>query len=218
MTLDDLMEVWQSQDASPLHGVNETLLRLALRQDEARLRMLRRRENWFIYLVSAFLTVLMAFFIVMMFGMLFYNDDDVITGWDFVSPIVGVVAALLMGVALYLTRRAQVRREERFGDSLRDQLGRRIAQIDDAVTRGGWLGWVLLVAACVSGLAMVVSGIRVNLEPGEPFGGWPRILRITLFFTLVGLWSARVHRRAAARDLLPRKQRLEALLKELDAP
>jgi hypothetical protein len=56
------------------------------------------------------------------------------------------------------------------------------------------------------------------MEPGEPFGGWPRILRITLFFTLVGLWSARVHRRAAARDLLPRKQRLEALLKELDTP
>jgi O-antigen/teichoic acid export membrane protein len=216
MTLDDLMAVWRSQDAAPLHGVNETLLRLALRQDEARLHALRRRENWFIYVVSTFLAAGMAVFIVMMFGMLIYNDDDVITGWDVVVPIVGVVAALVMGVALYLTRRAQVRREERFGDSLRDQLGRRIAQLDDAVTRGGRLGWVLLIATCVSGLAMVVSGIRVNLEPDEPFGGWPRILRIILFFALVGLWSARVHRRATVRDLLPRKHRLEALLKELD--
>ena len=25
MNLDDLMEVWQSQDASPLHGVNEAV-------------------------------------------------------------------------------------------------------------------------------------------------------------------------------------------------
>ena len=38
MNLDDLMAVWRSQDAAPLHGVNETLLRLALRQDEAKLR------------------------------------------------------------------------------------------------------------------------------------------------------------------------------------
>ena len=38
MNLDDLMAVWQSQDAAPLHGVNETLLQLALRQDEAKLR------------------------------------------------------------------------------------------------------------------------------------------------------------------------------------
>ena len=45
MNLDDLMEVWRSQDASPLHGVNETLLRLALRQDEAKLRAQRRTED-----------------------------------------------------------------------------------------------------------------------------------------------------------------------------
>jgi hypothetical protein len=38
MNLYDLMEVWRSQDAAPMHGVNETLLRLALRQDEANLR------------------------------------------------------------------------------------------------------------------------------------------------------------------------------------
>ena len=38
MNLDDLMEVWRSQDASPLHGVNETLVRLSLRQDEAKLQ------------------------------------------------------------------------------------------------------------------------------------------------------------------------------------
>ena len=35
MNLDDLMEVWRSQDTAPLHGVDKTLLRLALRHDEA---------------------------------------------------------------------------------------------------------------------------------------------------------------------------------------
>ena len=36
MNLDELMSVWRSQDAAPLHGLNETQLRLALRQNEAK--------------------------------------------------------------------------------------------------------------------------------------------------------------------------------------
>jgi MFS family permease len=217
MNLDDLMAVWRSQDAAPLHGINETLLRLALRQDEARLRARRRREDWFIYLVSAFLVAFLAWLILLIFGMFFYNDDDVIAGWDFVIPIVGAVAALLMGVALYMTRRAQARREQRFGDSLRDQLGRRIAQLDDAVTAGGRRVTMFLIAMCVGGVAILLAGIRVNMEPSEPFDGWLRILRIIVIFALAIVFSGWVHRRETARSLLPRKRRLEALLKELDA-
>ena len=37
MNLDDLMAVWKSRDAAPLHDVDKTLLHLALRQDEAKL-------------------------------------------------------------------------------------------------------------------------------------------------------------------------------------
>ena len=33
MTFDELMAVWRTQDAAPLHGLNETLLGLALRQN-----------------------------------------------------------------------------------------------------------------------------------------------------------------------------------------
>ena len=44
MNLDDLMEVWRSQDASPLHGVNEALLRLELRQEHEKFQ--RTRRGW----------------------------------------------------------------------------------------------------------------------------------------------------------------------------
>ena len=218
MNIDDLMAVWQAQDTTPLHAVNETLLRLALRQDEAKLQKQRRREAWFIYLLSALLTAFMVFFIVLVFGMLFHNDDDVITGWDFVAPIVGGAAALLMGVALSMTRRAQARREQRFGDSLRDQLDRRIAQLDDAVTTGGRRVTVLLLAMCVGGVAILVTGIRVNMEPNDTFDGWPRIVRMILTFAVLIVLCVWVQRREIARDVLPRKRRLEALLRELDAP
>ena len=66
MNLDDLMEVWRSQDVSPLHGVNETLLRLALRQEEAKLQKQRRRESWFVYVMSARLIAGMAMFFAVM--------------------------------------------------------------------------------------------------------------------------------------------------------
>jgi hypothetical protein len=216
MNLEDLMEVWRSQDASPLHGVNETLLRLALRQDEAKLQAQRRRESRIIYALSAGFIVGMAILFVMIFGMLFYNDDDVIIGWDLAVPIVGAAAALLMSVALYMRRRVQALREQRFGDSLRDQVGRRIAQLDDLVTTQSRHGRMLFLAIFVVGLASVIAGRRVNMEPTEAFTGWLAILRVILVFTIIWVVGRRAARRRMNQDVLPRKQRLEALLKELD--
>ena len=216
MNVDDLMQVWRSQDAAPLHGVNETLLRLALRQDEAKLRAQRRTEEWMIYLTSAVLVVFMAVFFVMIFGMLFYNDDDVITGWDLAIPIVGAAAALFMGVHLYVTRRAQAQREQRFGESLRDQLGRRIAQLDDQATRAVRVPCVQLIAILVGGMALFLAGIRVNLKPNEPFDRWGSVIRMILVFAIFFVAAVWTGRRSVQRHLLPRKRRLEALLKELD--
>jgi hypothetical protein len=218
MNLDDLMAVWRSQDAAPLHGVNDTLLRLALRQDEARLRAWRRREDWFIYLASAFLVVFLAWLFLLIVGMFFYIDDDVIAGWDFVIPIVGAVPAVLMGVALYKSRRAQMLREQRFGESLRDQLGRRIAQLDYEATTAVWRAGVLVIGGGVGATAILVAGIRVNLEANETFDEWGRIVRVILTFAIafvVVVWATRY---SVQRDVLPRKRRLEALLKELDGP
>ena len=83
MNLNDLMEVWRSQDASPLHGVNETLLRLALRQDEAKLQAQRRRERWMTYFWSAIIVAGMAIVLAIM---IYPYDDDVLTGWDYAFP------------------------------------------------------------------------------------------------------------------------------------
>jgi uncharacterized membrane protein HdeD (DUF308 family) len=211
-SLDELMIVWRSQDAAPLHGVNETLLRLALRQDEAKLKAQRRTEEWVTYLTSALLIVAMGFFCLIMI----YNDDDVIVGWDFVIPIVGGAAALLMGFALYVTRRAQAQREQRFGESLRDQLGRHIAQLDYQATRAVRLASVLVIAIFVGATAILLASMRVNSEPNEPFDDWESVasgILVCVFGSVVSVWAAR---HSVKRDVLPRKQRLEALLKELD--
>ena len=131
MNLDELVAVWRTQDAAPLHRVDKTLLHLALRQDEAKLQKERRRDRWIVYVFSAGLVAAMAVFLGMM---ILTRDRKVMTGWDFAIGIGGAAAAVLAGGAMYVGHRAQVRREQRFGESLRDQLNRRIAQLDDRAT------------------------------------------------------------------------------------
>jgi len=211
MDVDELMSVWRSQDAAPLHGVDKTLLHLALRQDEARLQKERRIERWSTYVGSAALVACMTVFLFMMIF-----DDDPRTDWDFAIPVVGAAAALLWGGAMYVSHRAQARRERRFGESLREQLGRRIAQLDYQATRVVRLASILATALppVVCATAIILAGWRVNNEPFRTEWAWivGAILMCALG-SVAGVWE---QRRSLQRDLLPRKRRLEALLRELD--
>ena len=212
MNLDDLMAVWRSQDAAPLHGVNKTLLHLALRQDEAKLQKERRIERWIIYVVSAGLVAAMAVFLGMM---ILARERKVMTGWDFAIGIGGAAAALLAGGAMYVGHRAQARREQRFGESLRDQLNRRIAQFDDRATIAR-ATLVSVLLGGVGGIAILLLGYRVNQKPFSDDGYmlFSTILMCVVLPVAAGVWAIR----RQAREVLPRKRRLEALLKELDAP
>jgi hypothetical protein len=213
MNLDDLMEVWRSQDASPLYGVNKALLLVAVRQEQVKLQAERRREKWITYVATAFLIAVMAFFLFIMF-----YDNDPRTDWDFAIPIVGAAAALLWGGAMYVSHRAQALRERSFGESLREQLDRHIAQLDYQATRVVRLASVLVTALppLVCATAIILAGWRIN---NEPFGDeWVWIVGgifVCAMGSAAGVWE---QRRSMERDLLPRKRRLEALLKELDAP
>ena len=213
MNLDELMSVWRSQDAAPLHGLNETQLWPALRQEQAQLQTARRRERWIIYLASAGFVAGMAFFLAVM---IYPYDDDVLTGWDYAIPIVGAAAALVWGGSMYVSHRAQALRERGFGESLRDQLNRHIAQLDDQATRIVRLASVLVTVLppSICATAVLLATWRINEKAISDDG----YLLVTLIFvcaysSAAGVWQ---QRRWMQRDLLPRKRRLEAMLKELD--
>ena len=210
-SLDDLMEVWRSQDAAPLHGVNETLLRLALRQDEARLQKQRRTERWIVYVASAAIVAAMAFFV----GVMIYRKD-VITGWTLVIPIAGVAAALFWGAALYVSHRAQSLREQRFGESLRDQVRRQIAQLEYQERRVVRLASVLVTQLppfiCVT--AFLLASWQFNRKPFTEDGLLlASLIAVCAYSAATSAWQVR---RSVQQDLTPRRRRLEALLKELD--
>ncbi len=215
MNLDELMAVWRTQDTAPLHDVNKTLLHLALRQDEARLQKWRRIERWIVYVFSAGVVAGMAVFLAMMIYFRAHRPERVVTLWDLALPFIGAAGALLAGSAMYMNHQGQTRREQSFGESLRDQLNRGIAQLDDQATRARRTS--VLVAVMMGGIcptAILILGSRVNGKSISDDG----YLTITMILVCIwcvaaGVWETR---RKTRDVVLPRKRRLEALLMELD--
>jgi hypothetical protein len=212
MNLDGLISVCRPQSAAPLHGLNETQLRLALRQDEAKRQKWRRIERWLIYVFSAGFAAGMALCLV---KPIYRYDADGVTGWDFAFPIVGATAALLSGRAMYVRHRAQARREQSFGESLRDQLNRSIAQLDyQATTLHRTLLQVLMLLTGICPIALLLALSRLNEKSFSDDG------YMNVWLSLVCVWSVAIGvwevRRQTRDVVLPHKRRLEALLQELD--
>ena len=221
MNLDELMAVWKSQDASPLHGVNETLLRLALRQEETQAQKQRRRERWIVYgMVIGMVTLNVAFLARFLFFMIYRQRGIVLSGWDYAGPVAGVVAgmaaALLTAGRLYLRQRAQAVREQRFGESLRDQINRQLALCDYAPARtrpASRLGIRLPVIISVAAFFAIGRIHNWTLSDARL---WGLVGFFVVFCILVVKGASWEQRRFVERKILPRQRQLEALLKELD--
>lgn len=207
MTLDELMEVWRAQDDSPL--VDRALLHRALQQENAKVQRRRRRARRAMYLVSALVLALLGFCVAVITSS---QGDGVRSVWDYLAPSIGAAAALVLVGAIHRTHRSQVARDKGFGESLRDQLARHIAQLEDEATRGVRLGMVIVVSSTVCGMAVSFSGRRIN---GFPFSeDW---LRNGLIVAGLGALLIGWLHRSGQRAFLAQRRRLEALLEELDS-
>ena len=217
MNLEDLMEVWRSQDTAPLHGVNETLLRLALRQDEAKLQAMYRRMKRSNYFGMALCVGIIVFFLLIMTT----PQLDDVSGWDYAVALAGLAAALALWRTIYVGYREQARREQAFGDSLRDQVNRQIAMIDPFMinpwatraSRKKVAPYFMLSLVLIAAIGFMSARVNGNEPYDEAWRSAVGTILIGLFGGWVaGLWLRRWNRRIGA----PRKRRLEALLKEFD--
>jgi hypothetical protein len=217
MNLDELMAAWKSQDAAPLHDMNKTLLHQALRQDESKLQKERRIARWIMYVVNAVLFITAMLFLAIMIDP---NQPPTFSArlivWDYVVGGVGVAAALILAGALFTARRSQQAREQGFGDSLRDHLRRRIAQLDAEVTSERRLALIFVMAVLICAMAISIVSGRIKHVP-VPWSEivWPSPFAIVLilgfFYLMLFRWMPRWRQHN-----LQRKHRLEALLQELD--
>ncbi|HEY9464672.1 MAG TPA: hypothetical protein VIR54_16375, partial [Vicinamibacterales bacterium] len=108
-------------------------------------------------------------------------------------------------------------REQSFGESLRDQLNRSIAQLDyQATTLHRTLMLVIVLMGGICPIALLLALSRLNEKSFSDDGYmivWLSLMCVVGVAT--GVWELR---RQARDVVLPHKRRLEALLKELDAP
>jgi hypothetical protein len=139
------------------------------------------------------------------------RPDKVVTAWDYAVGMGGAAAALLAGIVMFLGHRTQAQREQRFGESLRDQISRRIAQLEDATTGGRRRGMVVFaLMGLIWPTALLHLGMRVNDKSLSDIS-WETFALLLLCF-LSGVMALR----GAEQQATARKQCLESLLKELD--
>jgi hypothetical protein len=150
---------------SPLYGVDKDLLHQVLRQEQAKLEKRLRRTRWFMIVVTAFLFINAALFLAIMIDP---NQPPTFSArfivWDYVVGGVGVAAALTVAGALLTARRSRQAREQGFGDSLRDHLRRRIAQLDNAATGERRLALIIVAATLICATAISIG----HLNRGTP--------------------------------------------------
>jgi hypothetical protein len=217
VNLDDLTEAWRSQDLSPLYGVDRTLLHQVLQQEQAKLEKQRRRARWFIYVANAILFIMAGLFFAILIDP---NQPSTFSArlivWDYVVGVVGVAAAIVLSGTLYAVRRSRQARERGFGDSLRDHLRRRIAQLDAEATGERRLALTIVVTALICTAAISIVSGRIKHVP-VPWSEivWPSPFKIVLILGFLCLLFFRWMPRQRQVNLL-RKRQLEALLKELD--
>jgi hypothetical protein len=212
MNLDEVTAAWRSEDLSPLYGVDQTLLHQTLRQERAKLEKQNRWMMWGGYAGSAVLLINTGIFLPILFEA-HYDATRVV--WDYVVGGLGLAAAVAVAWSIIALRRLQRAREQGFGDSLRDQLRRKLAQFDDEATVERRLGLVALVGGLIDVWAIPVASRRIAHVP-VPYSDfyWSPLPVVVIFVVvyLSSLWSAsRMRERHASR-----RRQLEALLRELD--
>ena len=209
MTLDEVMDGWRAQDASPFYGVDKTVLHQVLQQEQAKLEKQWRAERWVMIAASA-LFVFVAGLILNMI----YSAGGVLIGWEYAVAVIGVAAGIVLAGALFGILRIRRAREQGFGDSLRDHLARRIAQLHDEATHESRLGFITLVAGVIFMWAYPFVSQRVNAPHAD--AAWPSPIAIVLILGLF-CWVFFRSMPSGRQQKVSRKRQLEALLKDLDS-
>ena len=217
MNPDELTQVWRSQDLTPLYGIDKSLLHQMLRQEQTKLEKQRRRARWFMYVTNGVLLIMAALF----FAILIDPNQPAtfsarLTVWDYVVGVVGVGAAVILGAALFAARRSQQTLDRGFGDSLRDHLRRRIAQLDAEAASERRLALTIVVTTLICATAISILSGRISHVP-VPWSEivWPSPFKTVVILGFVYLLFLRRMRPDSQRRL-SRKRQLEALLKQLD--
>ncbi len=113
---------------------------------------------------------------------------------------------------MHVRHRARAKREQRFGESLREQLNRRMAQLDDRTTVAPVMLFMVLLGLLP--MAFILLSLRVNQKSiSDNMSLVVSMVLICIWCVVAAVWDMRRQKRDV---VLPLKRQLEALMKEID--
>lgn len=208
MDFDQMIDAWRAQDETPLYGVNQDLLRLVLRHEQAETRRALRRDQWTTYVVGIVMSAAAG---ACLWAFLWYRGPSPLM---VVAAAAGTLAVLLWIGALWLSRRRQAMRERDFGNTLQDEVRRNLSLLDYQLSQvGRWSNLMLWSAPIVASASLISWAILAFNGEGD---SWLNV-GMAVFLIVSVAWTTYDSSRRTREELLPRRQRLSALLETLEA-
>ena len=212
MRFNDLKVVWDSQNIEPYYAIDEEGLHSVLRSKSEKLRRLIRWQELQTYGSTAFmLTMISALLIAYATGMITKISPKWIepNPWELLGLLIAATGWLYFGGAIYLKRKKQKRRAAAYTSTLRDELERDIEQVDYEISSRKHL--VLgFIPPYLGGILFIWVFFRISGLPD-----WP-IIPFTIFMVGALFFESHCQAKLVERELLPRKQDLEALREKLN--
>lgn len=212
MDIDQMLETWRAQETAPPYRLNHDALRVALRVEEARTQRIqshRRRMMWFMWIFGAGMAVWAGFWIAI----------TITNGWPVIYAVASGASLGLFALgagALWASRGREP--EQKFANSLEEEVRRSLARVDDQ------LAMIKRLVLFVLGTASIVAGAKlfawttvrsqdISVSSG---GGWWWMALVAAGFVW-GAFKARDAMRNAKPKLELRQRRLRELLAALGA-
>ena len=126
----------------------------------------------------------------------------------------GIAAFLLWIGALWVSRRRQNQREQKFGSTLKEEVRRSLSLTEYQLSQAGQWSTVLLWCAPIIFGSIITFGLIMEINDNTSL--WFEAGFATFMIVSI-LWGTYDSSREARRKLLPQRQRLAQLFEMLDA-
>lgn len=208
MTFDQMLESWRGQEARPLYGVNQDLLRLVLQNEQDKIRRTLRRDQWITYLVGPGMALFAAFW-------LWVAILQGLPAMHAAAAVIGTIAFAAWVGAFWVSRRRQTQRERAFGNSLKDEIRRNLSLVEYQIANGRWNVGLLWTAPVMIG-ALLIYWLSFQINTDSGFSAWIHVWIVGCMIWSIA-FTAWAGDREVKRTLEPRRQRLRELLAALEA-
>ena len=213
MEFEDMKIIWDSQKEAPLYALNEEGLHNILRAKTRKFKRLIWWQEWLSYGSTFFVLAVISFFltfgILSQFGLV--KELPNVGVWDALALLVAAACWVQFSFNIYSGKKRQLEREQKFSNSLLDDLDRDIDQANYQIDKRKHMINVFIPPYAGALLFLFVM-FRVG---GNPVWLILPAIGVMIIAMIFEIWT---QKRLVRRKIQPHKQELEILRDKLTNP